>query len=278
MQIGIRLHDSFKTGFEERLHIVHEQGFKCIHLAMGKIEGLSWDNIALTPGYASYIKKAFQKEDLDVAVLGCYLNLGNPDVPALNTILAKYYANIRFASMIGAGVLGTETGNTNPEYKYDIYDTFSGRSLKTFTDNLSKVIEAAEKFGVTVAIEPVWKHIVSTPERALKVLNEISSPNLGIILDPVNLIPPDKYNERNELIKNAIQLLGESISMIHIKDCHLVNGSIVSCAAGTGDMDYTDILEFIKKNKPYIHVTLENTLPENAETSRIYLENLYNEI
>ena len=93
-------------------------------------------------------------------MLGCYLNLGNPDVPALNTILAKYYANIRFASMIGAGVLGTETGNTNPEYKYDIYDTFSGRSLKTFTDNLSKVIEAAEKFGVTVAIEPVWKHIV----------------------------------------------------------------------------------------------------------------------
>ena len=29
-------------------------------------------------------------------------------------------------------------------------------------------------------------------------------------------------------------------------------------------MDYTNILKFLKKEKPFIYATLENTTPENA--------------
>ena len=37
MQLGIRLHDTKKLPFEERIANVHELGFACGHLAPGKV-------------------------------------------------------------------------------------------------------------------------------------------------------------------------------------------------------------------------------------------------
>lgn len=49
----------------------------------------------------------------------------------------------------------------------------------------------------------------------------------------------------------------------------------MSVAAGTGEMNYEKIIRFIKERKPYIHVTLENTTPENAVQSKEYIQGLY---
>ena len=48
-----------------------------------------------------------------------------------------------------------------------------------------------------------------------------------------------------------------------------------SIAAGTGEMDYRQILSFMKARKPYIQATLENTTNDNAVQSREMLEQLY---
>ena len=63
--------------------------------------------------------------------------------------------------------------------------------------------------------------------------------------------------------------------MIHIKDFKIEDGKMISVAAGTGEMDYSEIIRFIKNQKPYIHVTLENTTPDNAVTSRKYIQGLW---
>ena len=52
MRIGIRLHDTKKCPLAERLQIVKRQGFSCVHIALGKTDGLPKETDALTPGYA----------------------------------------------------------------------------------------------------------------------------------------------------------------------------------------------------------------------------------
>jgi hypothetical protein len=42
-------------------------------------------------------------------------------------------------------------------------------------------------------------------------------------------------------------------------------------------MDYTALIKFIKEKKPYIHTTLENTVPENAVSAREFIQKLWNE-
>ena len=37
-------------------------------------------------------------------------------------------------------------------------------------------------------------------------------------------------------------------------------------------------MRFIKYQKPYIHVTLENTVPENSEKAREYIESVMSKV
>ena len=64
MQFGIRLHDAVDVPIEERLKVVKEQGFTCAHVALSKvIKENSVANSALTPGYAMYLKRLFDKNE-----------------------------------------------------------------------------------------------------------------------------------------------------------------------------------------------------------------------
>lgn len=277
MQLGIRFHDTKALPLEERLAEVNRQGFSCVHLALSKvIKENSVAPEALTPGYAMYLKRLFGAQKLDIAVLGCYLNLANPNPDKLSEIVEKYKAHIRFAAHLGCGVVGTETGAPNEEYKYEPA-CHSEEALELFIKNLRPVVEYAEKMGVIFAIEPVWKHIVCNPVRARRVLDEINSPNLQIILDPVNLLDISNYKNQVAIVEEAIDILGKDVAVVHIKDYVVRDGKLESVAAGNGCMDYTAIMKFIKERKPYIHTTLENTVPENAVQSKEHIWKLWEE-
>ena len=277
MQIGLRLHDAAKLPLEERLAVVRKQGFTCGHLALSKVLDKQLAQAeALTPGYAMYLKRLFEKNELDIAVLGCYLNLANPNPEKLKEIVEKYKAHIRFASHLGCGVVGTETGAPNEEYKHEPA-CHTEEALQLFIQNLRPIVEYAEKMGVIFAIEPVWKHIVCNPARARRVLDEINSPNLQIILDPVNLLDISNYQDQVAIVEEAIELLGKDVAVVHIKDYVVKDGKLDSVAAGTGMMNYDAIIKFIKEKKPYIHTTLENTVPENAVQAKEHILKLWAE-
>ncbi|MBP3297469.1 MAG: sugar phosphate isomerase/epimerase [Lachnospiraceae bacterium] len=274
MRIGIRLHDTKKCPLEERLQIVRRQGFSCVHIALGKTDGLPKETDALTPGYALWLKKVFADAQLDMAVLGNYQNLAHPDPVKLKEIQHRYTAHLRFAALAGCGMVGTETGAPNEDYHYDKEANHSAEALEIFIHNLRPVIADAERFGVILAIEPVYKHIVWNPKRAREVLDRIASPNLQIIFDPVNLLDPDNLDHREEVIEEAMDLLAPEIAMIHLKDYILEDGKMNAVGCGFGEMDYRKIVEFAETKKPYIHATLENTSPETAEQSRQVIEEL----
>ena len=275
MQIGIRLHDMQPGTLEERLPAAHKQGFVCAHLALSKtVQEYAVDNSALTPGMALYLKRLFAKNETDIAVLGCYKNLAHPDAETLAGFQDTYYAHIRFASLLGCSVVGTETGAPNAAYVYEPA-CHTDKALRTFIRNLRPVVRCAEQFGVIFAIEPVWNHIVYDSVRARQVLNAIASPNLQIIFDPVNLLSMENYERRDEVVQTAMEELASDIAVVHLKDFRIEGGKLISVAAGTGMMDYQPVLRFMKEQKPFVQATLENTKPENAEAARKFLEAEY---
>ena len=157
---------------------------------------------------------------------------------------------------------------------YDKEANHSAEALEIFINNLRPVIADAERFGVILAIEPVYKHIVWNPKRAREVLDRVASPNLQIIFDPVNLLDPDNLDHREEVIEEAMDLLAPEIAMIHLKDYVLEDGKMKAVGCGFGEMNYERIVEFAETKKPLIHATLENTAPETAEQSRKVIEAL----
>lgn len=280
LQLGLRLHDAEKLPLEELLPVVRSKGYTCSHLALSKLfPDVPCTASALTPGYAVWLRHVFEQNGIDIAVLGNYLNLLNPDDAYIEEAMEKYYAHIRFASLLGCGMVGTETGAPNREYKF-CPECRSDESLSLFIKRLKPIVRCAEEYGVVFAIEPVARHSVWGPKRCRQVLDEIGSHNLQVLFDPVNMLDLDNVDHRDEVFHEAIELLGKDIAMVHFKDFVRWDGGfgLKAVGAGTGEMDYTRIMKFIKAEKPHIFATLENTTPENAAFCGAEMKRIYEQV
>ena len=113
-------------------------------------------------------------------------------------------------------------------------------------EKLDKLISAAEKYKIILGIEPEISNVISTPQKARKLLEEMKTPVLKIIMDAANLfLPGEKVS--NEKIKEAVDLLKEDIVLVHAKDCIMSDGKIFYRAAGKGQIDFEYYMDCLKK-------------------------------
>ena len=272
MNIGIRLHDTAEGTLAERLRFARAQGFSCAHLALSKVlKGFSMKDAPslLTEELAASVKQAFADQNMDCAVLGCYLTLADPDEEARQNTHGIYRAPLKFSSLTGAGVVGTET----PAVKG--MNPHTEEAFQLFIQSLRPVVRWAEEENAILAVEPVCEHIVSTPEKAERMLDLVPSDNLRIILDSVNLLSAEKVKDADALIEDAVRRLGDKVSVLHMKDyvpLRPQDTRAQSIACGQGIMDYKRLLTFAKRRN--LPMTLEDTVPENAQAAREYLERI----
>ena len=134
--------------------------------------------------------------------------------------------------------------------------------------------------GVCIGIEPVYTHIMSDVERTRKVLDAVNSPNLRIILDPINLLNAENEKYHEKIVEEAFAVLGNEIDAIHMKD-YLVgeNGRILyeNITIGAGKFNVPHFLGILKAKKPFINVLLEASTPENVKASCEYIRKCYRE-
>lgn len=279
MNIGIRLHDTAPGTLKERLGFARAQGFTCAHVALGMtLPGFSMQDAPrqLTSELAARVRRDLRDTGMECAVLGCYLNLADPDPERRAHTQAIYKAHLQAAPLIGARVVGTET-YANPESRFSEPAARSEEAYRLFMDSLRPVVRYAEEADAILAVEMVYHHIISTPERAQRMLEELPSDHLRIILDAVNLIGPGHDGEAEALTEDAIRRLGDRVRVLHMKDFTVLpDGGIHSQACGTGSMRFERLLAFAKKHD--LPMTLEDTTPENAEAARLHLEAIANSL
>ena len=271
MNIGIRLHDTAPGTLEQRLGFAKAQGFSCAHLALSKVvDGFSMADAParLNVELAEWVKGAFADNGLECAVLGCYLQLATTDAEVLARTQAIYRAHLRFACMMGAGVVGTET----PLAQSDQLNIHDPEALALFLRCVEPLVRCAEEEGAILAIEPVACHIVNTPQRMEQVLDALKSDHVQVILDAVNLLTRDNHADAQAIVDEAIRRFGDRVSVLHMKDYTVDPDAYMTkaCACGTGLMGYERLLEFAGEKQ--LPMTLENTTPANAEAARLFLE------
>ena len=272
MNIGIRLHDTKPGTLRERLGFAAGQGFTCVQLAMSKaVPGFRMPDAPtlLTEDLAAEVREEFGRSGISCAVLGCYLKLAAEDREEAARVLEIYRAHLRFASRIGAGCVGTETPPvTCPEGEA----CRSEEQFRLLVKRIRPLAREAEELGVILAVEPVCTHIIHGAAQAERMLEELNSPNVRIILDAVNLIDSRHTENAEAVVQDAIRRLGPETCVLHMKDYLPVPGEVrprpVPC--GQGEMRYGALLKLARERE--LPMTLENTTPENAEETRRFIE------
>ena len=251
MNCGMRCHDlCAKADIDTVLDTVKENGIHQIQLAFGKsISGFDFAPGHYSPGMAHMSAEKLKERDIHVAVLGCYINPIHPDREVRQASIAKFIEHLKYAKIIGADLVGTETGRYSRDFSV-VPETYTEESYQIFLDTMGQIVRAAEKLGATVGVEAVHDHTLCTPDKMRRFLDDIDSPNVEAILDPVNLISAENYKEQDAVIARALELYGDRVSMLHIKDFRMENGEPEFEHVGDGLFHYQPILSWLKmKNR-----------------------------
>ncbi len=264
MRIGVRAHDFGRLPSDELARRIAAKGLSCVQLAVSKaIAGLDLRPGDLNPGLAFHIGQSFRRYNLQIAVLGCYVNPIHPDPEPRRVLLGFFKEHLRYARDFGCGLVALETGSINADYSFHP-DNHGERAFQAFLTSVASLVEEAEKFGVLVGIEGVTTHVVSTPARMRRILDTIGSNHLQVVFDPVNLLSAGNYRDQDAVIKEALDLYGDSIVVIHAKD-FVVNGTEYQAVrTGQGQLNHQLLLAWVRARKPYMSMLLEEATEDNV--------------
>lgn len=271
-RIGARAHDFGTLEAAELASRLAANGFCCAQLALNKaIAGLDLKPGDLNPGLAWEVGEAFRLHGVQIAVLGCYINPVNPDDAQRGELLRFFKDHLRFVGDMGGSLVGLETGTPNVDYAIDP-NTGSEETFQALVRSIAELVETAEACGVKVAVEGVTHHTISTPAKMKRLIDEIRSPAMVVIHDPVNFIDAGNYQDEARYIEEPFQLYGDRIAIIHAKDYTVTDGEYRQVATGLGQLDYARLCGIIAKDKPGISVLLEDSGPETIAGCHAHID------
>jgi predicted dehydrogenase/sugar phosphate isomerase/epimerase len=118
-------------------------------------------------------------------------------------------------------------------------DNESPEAWSAMRAELDFALELAERNGVSLGIEPEPGNVVASARIARRLLDEIRSPRLKIVMDAANLLPPENHARQREVVAEALALLGAELALVHTKD---VGPGGEAVAAGRGIVDFRNFL------------------------------------
>lgn len=279
MNYGMRCHDICpKSDIDTVFNAVRDNKINQIQLALGKsIAGYDFEYGHYSPGFGRMIRQKLEERNIHVAVLGCYINPTNPDEKERQKAVQKFIEHLKYARAIGADMVGTETGRYDAAFNVVPY-TYTEGCYQLLLKSMREIVSAAEKLGVIVGIEAVHDHTLYCPEMMRRFLEDIDSPNVEAILDPVNLISAENYKDQDEVIEKAFRLYGDRIGAIHVKDFVMKDGEPSFANIGDGIFHYEPLLRNLKKDKPYITMLLEESNPQRYHSDVAHLQRIYDQV
>ncbi|MEC7471503.1 MAG: sugar phosphate isomerase/epimerase family protein [Pseudomonadota bacterium] len=266
INIGVRAHDYGQGSVKEIAERIGQFPVNCVQLALPKSFPFILEQPGqISPGFGNYVRDVFAEQDINIAVLGCYINPIHPDPVERELSLQRFEEHLQFARDFGCAIVGTETGSRNADCTYHP-DNHTQAAFDELVVSVKRLASVAERHGVFVGIEGVaHHHTINTYERMTALLDAVDSPNVKVIYDPVNFFPLTECDEQQRLMDDAFDAFGDRIVAIHCKDFVKEDGQKAGdLPSGTGEMDHVHLFSLLKQKKPHVHVILESTNQQNV--------------
>ncbi len=231
MELGIFESVFVRSSVDEAFRAVAEAGFASVQFDFASAGFDPWvDTISIED--AASIREAADRTGVRIpAVSGTY-NMAHPDPDHRATGLRGFAQVCSRAGVLGASFVTLCTGTRNTSSMWRIHpDNGADDAWNDMIDSVSRALEIADQYGVTLVVEPEPANVVSSAIKARKLLDQSTSQRLRIVLDPANIVLSDRSRSPAVVLAESFDVLGPDIVLAHAKDLSSANEF---CAAGTG--------------------------------------------
>jgi sugar phosphate isomerase/epimerase len=267
-----------KLPLEEAARRIKEDGFTGVLTNYGFAD-VRFDPLKPDWSAADKITACFEKHGIRVASLYGYYNVVDPDPERRKRGEARIEFFIANWKRLGCPVIATETGTYNRKSEWlDDPTNFTEAAFVECRASLQRLARLAEKSGATLAIEVYWRHVVGTIDRAERLLREVNSPSLRLVMDPANYLRNEDLPRMQPMLHEMFQRLSDKAVVAHAKDVKAVPGGPEHPAAGKGTLDYPLYLRLLAQLNRKMHLLLEHLTLDDVPRARDYVLSQFDKI
>ena len=125
-------------------------------------------------------------------------------------------------------------------------DNGAPEAWRDLSTSMLEAVQIAAEHDITLAFEPEVTNVVDTAAKGRRLLDEVGSPRLKVVMDGANLFHAGDLPRMQEVLEEAFALLGRDVVLAHAKDLSR-DGDAGHEAAGTGQLDYDLYLSLLRR-------------------------------
>jgi sugar phosphate isomerase/epimerase len=228
---------------------------------------------------ARRIGDAFRRQGVEVSAVSGTFNAIHPDLSWRAECIQRVGLLAERCDLLGTRVitLCTGTRHTTNMWRYHP-DNALPEAWSDMVATMQALAKCGEAAGVDLAFEPEVVNVVDTAEKAERLIAEVDSPRLRLVMDPANYFHPDMLPRMAPVLEEVFARVGRCIVLAHAKDVRLPELGGDECirpAAGTGVLDYPLYMRLLREagyeGGLIMHSLTEAELPASRDYVRSYL-------
>ncbi len=192
----------------------------------------------IAPTLVATIRQEMAARGITMSAISGTFNMIHPDMAERQAGLRRLRTLAAACESLGTSVITLCTGTRNTESMWRSHpDNGSEDAWRDLVVSMHETAAIAEEYGVTMAFEPEVSNVIDSAQRARRLLDEIGSPYLKVVMDGANVFHKGELPHMTAILTEAFDLLGNDIALAHAKDL-TEDGHAGNAAAGTGLLDY----------------------------------------
>ena len=266
MKLGIvgMLPGDFRTHEPSHLKAITDLGFTGAGFHFPGDEAGS-----ITPDDIDRSRALFSDANLDLSQMAVTYKecLFDPDPVPRKSAIKKIVDTAAIAAALSAQHFLIRPGSRNPAGSWTPHrENHTAVSWSLFVETLSEVAEGLESHSVIAVMESHLVSILKNPEACVRMVDEVGSPNLRIVMDYVNHFESlDQVYASKARLDHIFDVMGALSPVMHIKDISLGPGLVLhieEAIPGTGELDLAHCFNCFQTLFPDGYGLIEHLKPD----------------
>ena len=255
MQIGTMSGTFDRATLEEALDAVVNHGMSCVQFNLSSA-GVTKIPTHIDEDLCDKIREEMSARNITMTALGGTYNMIHPDIQRRADGLRNLRVLASACERLGTSVIALCTGTRDPDNMWRHHpDNDTPEAWEDLVVSMQQAIEVAEEYQITLAFEPEVANVVDSAIKARRIIDQIGSPYLKVVMDGANIFHTGELPRMREILDEAFALLGEDIAFAHAKDLDR-DGEAGHLAAGKGLLDYDQYLSLLNDVDPDVPIIL----------------------
>ena len=195
------------------------------------------------------VREASSEYGIPVCAINGTFNAAHPDAEVRAEGIRRFAALANAASKLNCHIITLCSGTRNTDDLWAEHaDNGTAEAWADCIETMRALSDIAQEHGITLAVETEAANIIDTPAKARRMMDEVGSPHLKMIMDCANLFRKGEAYMPNVAarLREAFDAFGGDVVVAHGKDIAESDG-IAFCPTGEGIIDFELFVKLLSK-------------------------------